>query len=101
MVRGEIDIKRAVSENRRVPRHLLLYDLFMRPSGFSSAVRSLLPNRIIRWSRPLIRKVITREASKTDIAPLSDEISTKLKQVFRSDIENLQKLIQRDLSSWL
>lgn len=99
----EVDLseKHNVSENFRVPRHLLLYDLFMRPSGFSSTVRRLLPNRITNWSRPMIRKVITREASETDATPLSDEIARKLKRVFRDDIENLQKLIQRDLSSWL
>ena len=93
--------KHNVSESLRVPRHMLLYDFFMNPSGFSSAVRRLLPNRIIKWSRPLIRKVITRESSEADFAPLSVEIATKLRKVFRNDIENLEKLIQRDLSSWL
>ena len=35
------------------------------------------------------------------IPPLSSELKSELTDIFRDDIQKLEKLINRDLSSWL
>lgn len=93
--------KHNVSKNRQVPRSMLLYDLVMHPNWFSNTAQSVIPKFIVRRIRPVINKIISKDAGISDYTPLTDETRARLKQVFREDIENLQALIDRDLSAWL
>lgn len=51
----------------------------------------------------LLRNILLKiqQANMTPFPPLSSELRNELTEIFRSDIQNLGKLIDRDMSSWL
>ena len=54
-------------------------------------------------SRPFLKNILIKlqQMNMTPFPPLSPELRTELTDIFREDIQNLEKLIGRDLSSWL
>lgn len=52
---------------------------------------------------PLLRKALLRlqQANTVKFPPLSPDLRRELTSIFREDIQNLQKLIGRDMNAWL
>tara|TARA_B100001123_G_scaffold176259_2_gene202196 strand:+ start:3853 stop:4683 length:831 start_codon:yes stop_codon:yes gene_type:complete len=48
-----------------------------------------------------INREINPDTEETDPARMTDDLRTQLKAFFRSDIEDLQRILDRDLSEWL
>jgi hypothetical protein len=65
-------------------------------------LKRILKRRKIQKT-PFLRNVLLtlQRVNMTQIPPLSSELKSELTDILREDIQNLGKLINRDLSSWL
>lgn len=89
-----------VSAVAHVPRSGFLYGLVARPYLLSASLQSLLPERVARHARPWARRLLLKRATPPPSAPLTAELKEELVGLVREDIERLEGLIGRDLSSW-
>jgi hypothetical protein len=90
-----------VSAVAEVPRFALLYQMIARPFLLSPRLQSLLPQGVASSIRPLARRLLLKPSAKTPAPCLPAELRTALTQEVRADVEQLQRLIGRDLSHWL
>ncbi len=79
-----------------IPKSMVLQKFLKRKNLVRSSIKTIFPNRL----KARVAKSI-REWNVGDKPALSLETSNKLAQYFREENSKLQKLIQRDLSSWL
>jgi hypothetical protein len=77
-----------------VPKMRWLDRLISQPNPIRNTIQPLLP----RWLYQRITRLRDANLAKP---PMSPEIKQLLIDYFRSDIESLQKLLDRDLSRWL
>ena len=87
-----------MSEKRNVsfiPRSLKLQKMMTGPSALRSALRVTVPKRI----RPHIHSMILQHNTKR--MRLEPALRRELTRVYSDDIELLQQLLDRDLSSWV
>jgi hypothetical protein len=76
-----------------------LYKFLKNPSMVKSMFRPFLPKKL---RQQLHQNILNNPQNWNLIKPkLSPEVRSELMEVYREDILNLQKLIQRDLSAWL
>ncbi|HEX6014134.1 MAG TPA: sulfotransferase [Geminicoccaceae bacterium] len=98
-----VDVRKRhnVSADPQVPRAAWLYDLVLRPFLLSPHLQSALPERVVARVRPWARSLLLKRAQSTQPAPLAPDLRAMLTTRFREDVEQLQRLIGRDLSHWL
>ncbi len=88
----------SVRHNRAgIPSSRLLYRMVMTPNAVKSIAKPLLPERL----RGAIRSAVTESPATLRRPPLPADIRRRLIADYSADIEQLQDLIQRDLSGWL
>lgn len=90
-----------VSSDARVPRLRVAYDLMMRPNPLANTLRRVVPDAAVRAVRPLLRRALLKQAPPATHTRMTPELRARLTRCFVADIEALQRLIDRDLSSWL
>jgi hypothetical protein len=90
-----------VSAVAAVPRFGLLYQIVARPFLTSARLQSLLPEQLIARIRPLARRFLLKQSAVVAGGRLEPALAERLTAGFRTDIEALQFLIDRDLSHWL
>ncbi len=78
-----------------VPKSKLLHEFLRRPSIVKSVVKHLIP---ATTRKNLVLELQNRNLKKPEMRP---ETRKRLIEVYRDDIKRLEKLIGRDLSSWL
>ncbi len=79
-----------------IPKSRLLQDMFTKDNPLKSAIKPFLPIQL--------RKSIYRGVRKHNLGAkpvLPSKIRQELIELYREDIEQLQTLIQKDLSPWL
>ena len=91
-----------MSQRRRVgglPKNKTLHYFLNQPNVIRNFAASVLKLFIPLQLRQNIRYTLTRKnMAKVKLSP---EIRSKLIEIYRSDIIQLQDLIERDLSNWL
>ena len=80
-----------------VPRNRLLHWV-LRKRPATTAVKNRLPEWLRRRANA---RVVTMQRSNLAKPPLRDELREQLVSFYREDIQNLQRLTDRDLSHWL
>ena len=95
-VNSDVDIDTSFIHNPSgVPRSRSLHKLLSEPSSIKTLVRRVVPEK----TRNLVGQALwERNLEKTQI---SDDMRRKLRRRFHGEIQRLEKLIERDLSSWL
>ena len=78
------------------PKNRQVYDLFYRDNPLKTGAKAFIPKS---WRNGVRNFVAGRNAKPKQT--LNGDIRKKLIEVYRDDIEQLQSLIDRDLSSWL
>jgi len=63
-------------------------------------IRSLAPQRLYDWIRNMRRKRLARAAKRRPRRPLDPAVLNRLNLQFAEEIDRLESLIGRDLSSW-
>ena len=82
-----------------LPKNETLHYFLNKPNVVRSSVASILKLFIPLQQRQKIRSTLTKKnITKVRLSP---EIRSKLIEIYRSDIIQLQDLIERDLSNWL
>lgn len=91
----EPDVAQRFNVSAGNTRHSALHNFLNKPNPVKSLVRSFVPQRFRRQVKMDLQK---RNRAKPKILP---ETREQLTAVFRPDIQQLQELLQRDLSAWL
>ena len=82
-----------------LPKRRFLHKLLTQPNPLRTWVTSLLkPILPVEKRQKLKTNLIKKNISKAKLAP---EMRRQLVEIYREDIQHLQTLINRDLSSWL
>ncbi|WP_017304889.1 sulfotransferase domain-containing protein [Spirulina subsalsa] len=93
----EADFK-VINANRQV-RNLAVQQFLRRPpKSLRLMVRSLIPSPIRKRLRGVLEKYNIEQKSRS---PLSPELNASLQKEFRSEIEKLSELLNRDLMAWV
>jgi hypothetical protein len=79
-----------------LPKNKLFLDFVVTDNPLKQILRHIIPTTI---RQPLAAKAFRRNIEPPEKLP--EEDFNQLKNIFREDIIKLQKLINRDLSSWL
>ena len=94
-------LKRMLARFPRERLHIALHDdLLGDPSAFIATYFGFL--EVDATHRPeCLKKIINPDTEETDPRNLDRELRTELKAFFREDTEELQQILDRDLSTWL
>jgi hypothetical protein len=84
-----------------VPRSGWLYASVARPFLLSPYLQSVVPRPVAARVRPWARRLLLKQAASAAPSPLGPELRAMLTARFRDDVEQLQQLVNRDLSHWL
>lgn len=82
----------------------VIYAFIMRQNRLKATLMKILPNNIYwKYIAPLARTLANalRSRKKLAVRPLDNVIRQQLIDVYRDDIQLTEKLINRDLQSWL
>lgn len=80
-----------------IPRSRTALRLIMRPNILKSVAKPLLPKRI----RETVKSFVTTSPLSLRRPPMTTKVRRDLVEGYRHDIEQLQDLLDRDLSAWL
>jgi len=80
-----------------VYKNKALINWMLKPSGFRRVIKAILPTKLIDGLRISRDKFISNQTKPIKINP---KTASELKEYFRSDVEELAKLISFDKSKW-
>jgi hypothetical protein len=80
-----------------MPRSRLLHKTLRRRFLFKELIKPFMP---IRVRRPLKKKVMQVNLKETPYVPVDPQLAHELRLSFGVEIEKLEKITGRDLSSW-
>jgi len=96
-INSSIQIDTLNSNPAAMPRSRLLHKTIRQPSPFKEVIKRFMPHRV---RRPLKSKVMRANLKETPYVPLDPQLAHKLRLSFRTEIEKLEKITGRELSSW-
>src|SRR5215204_7640916 len=96
-IESSIHIRTTNSNPAAMPRSRLLHKTLRRRFRFKELIKPLMP---IRVRRPLKKKVMQVNLKETPYVPVDPQLAHELRLSFGVEIEKLEKITGRDLSSW-
>jgi len=96
-IESSIHIRTTNSNPAAMPRSRLLHKTLRRRFRFKELIKPLMP---IRVRRPLKKKVMQVNLKETPYVPVDPQLAHELRLSFGIEIEKLEKITGRDLSSW-
>jgi hypothetical protein len=94
---SSIQINTSNSNPAAMPRSRLLHKTLRRRFRFKELIKPFMPNRV---RRPLKKKVMQVNLKETPYVPLDPQLAHELRLSYRTEIEKLEKITGRELSSW-
>jgi hypothetical protein len=94
---SSIQINTSNSNPAAMPRSQLLHKTLRQRSLFKEFIKPFIP---IGVRRPLKSKLTQVNLKETPYAPLDPQLAHELRLSYRTEIEKLEKITGRDLSSW-
>ncbi len=92
----ETNVDRKHNANSTTPRAAFINRFMHQPSRLTKAIQRIIPKSHLALMTQVVRRYNTREKP-----PISKAIRNSLMRMFQADVEELQDLINRDLSMWL
>jgi hypothetical protein len=80
-----------------MPRSRLLHLTLRRRSVFKEFIKPFMPNGV---RRSLKKKMLQANLKETPYVPLDPQLAHELRLSYRTEIEELERITGRDLSSW-
>ena len=74
--------------------------LVNRPTRMKTLAKRVLPAKLTRGIRNRLEKHFRRSIQSHEKPPLTDAVVTMLRQRYRDDVTELERLLDRDLSHW-
>jgi sulfotransferase family protein len=96
-IESSIQINTSKSNPAAMPRFRLLHKTLKQRSLFKEFIKPFMPNRV---RRPLKKKMMQANLKETPYVPLDPQLAHELRLSFRTEIEKLEKITGRELSSW-
>lgn len=84
-----------------VPQNRRLHQMLAHPSKLKKTIKQSLPKGVVVQLRKTLGPLRTRLANRNLVKPeMPPEARVVLSDMYRDDIEQLEELLRRDLSSW-
>jgi hypothetical protein len=99
-IESSIQIKPSNSNPAAMPRSRLLHKTLRRRPLFKEFIKPFIPIRVRRARRSLKSKLMDANLKETPYVPLHPQLAHELRLSYRTEIEKLEKIIGRELSSW-
>jgi hypothetical protein len=96
-IESSIQINTSKSNPAAMPRSRLLHKTLRQRSLFKEFIKPLIPSRV---RRPLKSKLLDANLKETPYAPLDPQLAHELRLSYKAEIEKLEKITGRELSSW-
>jgi Sulfotransferase domain len=96
-VETSIQIRSSNSNPAAMPRSRLLHKTLRQRSLFKELIKPFIPMKV---RRPLKAKMMRVNLVETPYVPLDPQLAHELRLSYRSEIEELEKITGRELSSW-
>lgn len=96
-IESSIQINTSNSNPAAMPRSRLLHKTLRQRSLFKELIKPFIP---IRVRRPLKSRLMDANFKETPYAPLDPQVAHELRLSYKTEIENLEKITGRELSSW-
>jgi Sulfotransferase domain len=96
-IESSIRINASNSNPAAMPRFRLLHKTLRQRSLFKGFVKPFIPTRV---RRPLKSKMMQVNLKETPYVPLDPQLAHELRLSYRIEIEKLEKITGRELSSW-
>ena len=96
-IESSIRINTSNSNPAAMPRSRILHKTLRQRSLFKEFVKPFIP---IRVRRPLKSKLMRVNLKETPYVPLNRQLAHELRLSYRTEIEKLEKITGRELSSW-
>jgi len=97
---SSIEIDPSTSNPAAMPRSRLLHKALRRRPLFKEFIKPFIPVRVRRVRRSLKSKIMKANLKETAYEPLHPQLAHELRLSYRTEIEELEKIIGRELSSW-
>jgi hypothetical protein len=99
-IESSIEIKASNSNPAAMPRSRLLHKALRRRPLFKEFIKPFVPIRVRRVRRSLKSKIMKANLKETAYMPLQPQLDHELRLSYRTEIEKLEKITGRELSSW-
>jgi hypothetical protein len=99
-IESSIEINPSNSNPAAMPRSRLLHKALRRRPLFKKFIKPLIPIRVRRVRRSLKSKILKANLKETPYVPLHPQLVRDLRLSYRTEIEKLEKITGRELSSW-
>jgi hypothetical protein len=99
-IESSIEISPSKSNPAAMPRSKLLHKALRRRPLFNEFIRPFIPIRVRRLRRSLKSKIVKANLKETPYGPLHTQLARELRLSYTSEIEKLEKITGRELSSW-
>jgi hypothetical protein len=99
-IESSIEINPSNSNPAAMPRSRLLHKALRRRPLFKEFIKPFIPTRVRRVRRSLKSRIMEANLKETPYVPLHPQLAHELRLSYRTEIEKLEKLIGRELSSW-
>jgi Sulfotransferase domain len=96
-IESSIQINPSNSNPAAMPRSRLLHKTLRQRSVFKGFIKPFIPTRV---RRPLKSKMMQANLKETSYVPLDPQLAHELRLIYRTDIEKLEMITGRVLSSW-
>ena len=96
-IESSIQVSSSNSNPAAMPRSRLLHKTLRRRSLLKEFIKPLMPGRV---RRRLKSKMLRANLKETPYAPLDPQAAHELRLGYRTEIEELEKITGRELSSW-
>ena len=96
-VESSVQINTSNSNPAAMPRSRLLHKTLRQRSLFKGFIKPFIPKRV---RRPLKSKMMQVNLKETAYVPLDPQLAHELRLSYRTEIEKLEEITGRELSSW-
>ena len=96
-IESSTQVNTSKSNPAAMPRSRLLHKTLRQRSLFKEFIKPFIPMKI---RRPLKAKMMRVNLKETPYVPLDPQLAHELRLSYRSEIEKLEKITGRELSSW-
>ena len=97
---SSLEINPSNSNPAAMPRSRLLHKALRRRPLFKEFIKPFIPIRVRLVRRSLKSKIMKVNLKETAYVPLHPQLAHELRWSYTTEIEELEKIIGRDLSSW-
>jgi len=99
-IESSIEINPSNSNPAAMPRSRLLHKALRRRPLFKEFIKPFIPIRVRRLRRSLKSKIMKANLKETPYVPLHPQLARELRLSYRTEIDELERITGRELSSW-